>query len=71
MKGEFASFEDGTLTIEGKSGLLVYERVGENYKTYQNNEDGPGSKLVNTVEALSGEKLNDSKPKLTRSAHLQ
>ncbi len=51
--GTFVSFKDGTLTIKGKSGLLVYEQVGENYKSYQNNEDGPGSKLVGTIEALS------------------
>jgi hypothetical protein len=40
------------LTIQGKSGLLVYKQVGENYKTYENNETGPGSRLVSTVEAL-------------------
>lgn len=64
--GSFVSFQDGTLTIKGKSGLLVYDRVGENYKTYQNNEDGPGSKLVDTVEALSGAKLPGNVPALSR-----
>lgn len=64
--GAFVSFQDGRLTVKGKSGLLVYDRVGENYKTYQNNEDGPGSKLVNTVEALSGAKLPGNVPALSR-----
>ena len=50
------SFVDGTLTLKGKSGLIVYENVGENYKTYQNNEWGVGSRLVGTV-ALTGAKL--------------
>ncbi len=64
--GTFVSYLDGTLTLNGKSGRLVYERVGENYKTYQNNEDGPGSKLVPTVRALSGEQLEGKLPSLTR-----
>jgi hypothetical protein len=51
--GTFVSFKDGTLTIKGKSALVIYQQVGANYKTFQNNEHGPGSKLVETVEALS------------------
>lgn len=51
--GAFVSFRDGTLTIKGKSGSVVYKQVGKNYKAYENNEAGPGSKLVDTVEALS------------------
>lgn len=50
--GTFVSFKDGTLTINGKSGVLTYRQIGENYKTYRNNEDGPGSALVITVDAL-------------------
>jgi len=64
--GTFVSFEDGTLTIKGKSGLLVYEHVGENYRTYQNNEEGPGSKRVGTVEALTGSKLPGTVNSLSR-----
>jgi hypothetical protein len=54
--GAFVSFVEGTLTLKSKSGLIVYENVGENYKTYQNNEWGVGSRLVGTV-ALTGAKL--------------
>ena len=50
--GTFVSFKDGTLTIKGKSGLVIYPQVGANYQTFENNEDGPGSKLVDTVAAL-------------------
>ena len=64
--GTFVSFQDGKLTIQGKSGLLVYEQVGENYRTYQNNEEGPGSKLVGTVEALTGSKLPGTVNSLSR-----
>jgi hypothetical protein len=64
--GVFVSYQDGTLTLDGKSGRLVYQHVGENYKTFQNNEDGPGSKLVSTVRALSGEKLEGKIIPLTR-----
>lgn len=51
--GTFVSFRDGTLTIQDKARRLVYEKVGADYKTYQNNEDGPGSRKVDTFEALS------------------
>lgn len=51
--GSYVSFVDGTLTIKGKSGLLTYKRVGANYKSFENNEDGPGSNVVETVAALS------------------
>jgi len=51
--GTFVSFKDGTLTLQGKSGLLAYPGVGESYQIYVNNEDGPGSKLVAALEALS------------------
>ncbi len=51
--GTFVSFKDGTLTIKGKSGLVIYQQVGANYQTFENNEDGPGSRLVETVAALS------------------
>jgi hypothetical protein len=50
--GAFVSFKDGTLTIKGKSGVLTYRQISENYKTYCNNENGPGSALVNTVDSL-------------------
>jgi len=64
--GLFVSYLDGTLTIKGKAGQQVYLRVGENYKTYQNNEVGPGSKLVPTVQALSGMKLDGPIASLSR-----
>ena len=51
--GTFVSFKNGTLTLRGESGLLIYPGVGESYQAYANNEDGPGSKLVGTGEALS------------------
>jgi len=51
--GTFVSFRDGTLTIRGKSELHIYKQIGDNYKTYQNNDNGPGSRLVDTVDALS------------------
>jgi|GEM_PF-4173059 len=51
--GMLVAYRDGMLTLRGKSGDLVYE-VGPNFKTWQNNEDGPGSKQVDTVRALSG-----------------
>lgn len=51
--GAFISFQDGTLTIKGKSGLVNHKNVGKDFKTFQNNEDGPGCKPVDTVEALS------------------
>lgn len=50
--GTFVSFKNGTLTLQGKSGLLVYQ-IGEGYRTFANNEDGPGSKLVESKVALS------------------
>lgn len=51
--GTFVSFKDGTLTLKGTFGLFVYKQVGANYKTFQDNENGPGSKLVDTDLALS------------------
>ena len=51
--GTFVSFKDGTLTLKHRSDVLTYEQVGAQYKTYENNEDGPGSKLVDTVAALN------------------
>ncbi len=50
--GTFVSFKDGTLTIQGKTGPLVYKQIGANYKSFENNENGPGSKLVGTADAL-------------------
>ncbi len=50
--GTLVSYRDGALTLRGKSGDLVYE-VGSNFKTWQNNEEGPGSKHVDTVQTLS------------------
>ena len=47
------SFIDGKLTLKGKSGLIVLEHIDANYRTFEDNENGPGSKLVVTVEALS------------------
>jgi len=64
--GLFVSYLDGTLTLKSKSGQSVYEKVGENYKTYQNNEDGPGSKLVPTVRALKGEQIQGNITPLSR-----
>lgn len=64
--GAFVSFIDGRLTLQGKSGLLIYDNVGENYQAYQNNEEGPGSRLVGTVQALSGAKLPGNILSLTR-----
>ncbi|HWN95546.1 MAG TPA: hypothetical protein VNT99_10970 [Methylomirabilota bacterium] len=51
--GSFVSFRDGRLTLKGKTGPLVFEQVGANYRTFEDNENGPGSKLVDTVAALS------------------
>lgn len=64
--GAFVSFQGGTLTIKGKAGVIVYDHVGENYKTYHNNEEGPGSRLVSTLKALGGEKLPGNITPLTR-----
>lgn len=64
--GAFVSYKGGTLTLKGKSGLVVFEQVGENYKSFHNNENGPGSRLVNTVEALSGSVLPGNVPALSR-----
>jgi hypothetical protein len=50
--GTFVSFRNGELTLQGKSGLLVYQ-IGEGYQSFANNEDGPGSKLVESKMALS------------------
>lgn len=50
--GIFASFKDDTLTIKAKSGIVSYRHVGANYKAFENNEDGPGARLVDAVEAL-------------------
>lgn len=49
--GTFVSFQDGTLTIQARSGL-VRVPVGANYQTFENNEKGPGSKQVETEAAL-------------------
>ncbi len=50
--GTFVSFQNSELTIKGPAGLIEYKSIDENYKTYQNNEEGPGAKLVDTLEAL-------------------
>mgnify|MGYP000732673906 CR=1 FL=1 len=50
--GSFVSFRDGTLTLKGKSGPINFEHIGAKYKTFENNESGPGSKLVDTADAL-------------------
>lgn len=64
--GTFVSFGDSRLTIKGKAGLAVYESIGENFQTFQNNENGPGSKRVGTVEALSGSNLEGNDKSLSR-----
>ena len=64
--GTFVSFRDGRLTIKSKAGLVVYNNIGENYQTYQNNENGPGSKRVGTVEAFSGADLVGNVKSLSR-----
>lgn len=64
--GTFVSFRDGRLTIKGKAGLVVYENVGEKFQTFQNNENGPGSKRVGTVDALSGANLEGNVKSLRR-----
>ena len=51
--GTFVSFQDDKLTIKGKTGLVEFKQVGKGFKTYQNNEFGPGSKLVDSVDTLS------------------
>jgi len=51
--GTFVSYAEGTLTIKGTSGLFHYKQVGANWKCFENNEAGPGSKPVDTVAALS------------------
>ncbi len=51
--GSFVSFRDGTLTLKGKSGPIIFEHIGANYQTFENNESGPGSKVVDTADALS------------------
>ena len=50
--GEFVSYKDGTLTLTGRGGPLVWENVRENFKTFERDADGPGAKAVATVEAL-------------------
>lgn len=50
--GTFVSFQDGTLTIKAKSGILIRQPVGANFQTFENNENGPGVKLVDTNDAL-------------------
>ena len=64
--GTLVSFRDGRLTMKGKAGLVVYDRIGENFQTFQNNENGPGSKCVGTVEALSGSYLEGNVKSLSR-----
>lgn len=51
--GTFVSYKDGKLTIRSKVGPVVYQQVGANYKTFQNNELGAGSKPVDTATALA------------------
>ena len=52
--GTFVSYRDGTLTLRGKSGgLVVHRQVGADYTTFENNEDGPGAKAVDTVAELT------------------
>ncbi len=50
--GEFVSYKDGTLTLKGRGGPLVRENVGDNYKTFERDADGPGARAVGTGEAL-------------------
>ena len=47
--GEFVSFKDGTLTLKGRGGPLVWTGVGENFKTYERDAEGSGAKLVGTA----------------------
>src|SRR5262245_46108488 len=64
--GTFVSYSGGLLTLNSSAGALIYDNVGANYKSYQNNEEGPGSKLVDTVHAFSGGKLPGRITPLTR-----
>jgi len=64
--GAFVSYNGGLLTLKGKSGHLLFNNVGAKFKAYQNNEEGPGSRLVDTMQALSGAQLPGKIRSLTR-----
>ncbi len=51
--GEFVSYKDGTLTLRGRGGVLIWANIVENYKTFQRPDDGSDANKVGTVEALS------------------
>ncbi|MEZ6058373.1 MAG: hypothetical protein R3C01_16860 [Planctomycetaceae bacterium] len=56
-KGKFVSFEDGTLTLEGPSGRLVWKEIDANTKSYlgegESSDQDRGYRPVETLDALS------------------
>lgn len=68
--GEFVTYKDGKLTLKGRGGPLVWNNIGDNYKTFERDEDGHATKPVGTVEALSGlkagmaERINGDKAEI-------
>ena len=56
-KGKFVSFKDGTLTLEGPSGRLVWREIDEGTKTYfgegESSDKDRGYRPVETLDALS------------------
>jgi hypothetical protein len=51
--GDFVSYQDGKLTLQGAGGPLVWNNIGDNFKTYERDEDGRATKPKETVETLS------------------
>lgn len=51
--GDFVSYQDGTLKLQGAGGPLVWTNVGENFKTFPRDEDGRPMQPVDTIETLS------------------
>lgn len=56
-KGKFVSFKDGTLTLEGPSGRLVWQEIDGSAKTYlgegESSDKDRGYRPVETLDALS------------------
>lgn len=51
--GDFVSFQDGTLKLQGAGGPLVWNNIGDNFKTFPRDEDGRPMQPVDTIETLS------------------
>jgi len=56
-KGKFVSFKDGTLTLEGPAGQLVWDGIAAGTKTYlgvgESNDKDRGYRPVDTLDAMS------------------